>query len=327
MHFLKIQLAKTKGIKIPYKIFEGEKAGPTFVISGGMHGDELNGIALVKKLIDYCTRHKIEKTLHGKLIILPILNPTGFEKKRRTVQYDKKDLNRSFNRKEKSPSNIIANALVKEIYSQADYAIDCHDSGRRNVLIPHARIHDSQRTTCKKCTRNMAQAFGSKIIIEREGKAGMIAVEMERKFNLPVLTIETGGALKLFDNFVNKGLDGIINILRFYGMLPGEVKIPNKQYFLKYRFGIKAPATGIMKFTKKLGQRVHLGDKIGELYIPMRNRTIDLISPMCGLLFSIQYGESVAKDEIVYSVLEDRKCHVKRRRTASMFEEVQNIIM
>ncbi len=327
MHFLKIQISKDKGIKIPYLVFEGKKLGPTCVISGGMHGDELNGIALVKKLIDYCEKNKIEKKLRGKLIIIPILNPTGFEAKKRTVAYDKKDLNRSFNKKSKSASNLIANALVKEIYSQADFAIDCHDSGHRNVLIPHARIHDSERTKCKNCTREMAQAFGSKIIVERKGKRGMIAVEMERKFNLPVLTIETGGALKLFEKFVNKGTEGIINVLTHYNMLPGEVKFPRKQYFLKHRFGVKAPATGIMKLTKKLGQRVHVGDKIGELYIPMRNKTVDLISPMCGLLFSIQYEESIAKGDIIYSVLEDRKCHVKRRRTVSMFEEVQNIVM
>jgi len=327
MHYLKIQISRTQGIKLPYFDFKGKKEGPTCVISGGMHGDELNGVALVKKFIDYCEKYKIEKKLRGRLIILPILNPTGFEKKRRFVQYDKKDLNRSFNRKQKTASNRIANALVKHIYRQATIGIDCHDSGHRNVLIPHARIHDSESTKCQNCTREMAKAFGSKIIVERKGKPGMIAVEMERKFNLPILTIETGGALKRFPKFLNIGLEGIINILRFYKMLPGEVKIPRKQYFLKDRFGVKAPATGIVNFTKKLGQRVHVSNKIGELYIPMRNKTVDLVSPTCGLIFSLQHEESITKGDIIYSILEDRKCHIKRRRTRGMVEEVENIVM
>ncbi len=327
MQFLKVKISRDQEIRIPYIVFEGKKEGPTCVISGGMHGDELNGIALARKVIDYCENNKIEKKLKGKIIILPILNPSGFENKKRFVQYDKKDLNRSFSKRKKTASNKIADALVKNFYSQATFGMDCHDSGRRNVLIPHARIHDSEKSKCKKCTREMARAFGSRIIVERKGKRGMIAVEMERKYNLPILTIETGGALKLFPKFVDKGLEGILNILRHYEMLPGEVKLPRKQYFLKHRFGVKAPATGIISLKKKLGQRIHAGDKIGTIYIPTRNKEVDLISPMCGLLFSIQYQETIAKDEIVYSILEDRKCHGRRRRTASVFEEVQNIVM
>lgn len=315
-----------KIIEIPYIRIKGEKGDQKCIISGGVHGDEVNGIALVQRFLEYCKKTNIEKHLRGELIILPILNQSGFEEHTRLVTYDKKDMNRAFSRKAKTASNLIANALEKHFYSKADLAIDCHDSGKRNILIPHTRVHWGEGQTCKDCTKEMAKAFGSKIIVERKGKPGMLAIEMMKKYKLPVLTIEIGGALKVADQFLKEGLDGIINILKYTRMLPGHPKVPQKQYYLQDRFGVLAKDAGLIRITKKLGQRVHRGDKIGEIYVPAKGKSTDLISPMCGLLFSIQYADQVSQGEIMYSILEDKKCHVKRR-TVKLFEEIKGIEM
>ncbi|MBT3865292.1 hypothetical protein HOE67_02640 [Candidatus Peregrinibacteria bacterium] len=332
MRYLHVKIPKTDGVKIPYIVLEGQRdkksktAQKTCLITGGIHGDELNGIALVKRLLDYCEKEKIEKKLKGTLLIFPVLNVEGFKKQTRVNPLDRKDLNRSFNQKNKCPSTKIANALWKKFYTKADMVIDCHDSGKRNMLLPHTRIHPHQDKTCTTCTREMAMAFGSKIVIERKGKKGMLAVELGRIKKTPVLTIEIGGALKIADKFLDEALKGIINIFTHYDFLKGEAKLPKKQYYLKNRFGIPATHSGILKMEKTLGQRVHKGDKIGEIYVPMRNKTVDVISPMCGIIFSLQYVDAATKGEIIYSILEDKKCHV-RRRTMRMVEEVVNIQM
>jgi len=332
MRFLQVTVSRTEKVKIPYIVLEGQRdkksktAHKTCIITGGVHGDEINGIALVKKLLDYCEKEKIEKKLKGKLIIFPILNPEGFKKQTRTNPADHKDMNRSYNQKTKTPSTKIANALWKEFYTKADMVIDCHDSGKRNILIPHTRIHPQQDKGCTTCTREMAMAFGSKIVIERKGKKGMLAVELGELKKIPVLTIEIGGALKLADKFLNDGLKGLVNIFKHYDFLKGEAKFPSKQYYLKDRFGIPATHTGILEMEKRLGQRVHQGDKIGEIYVPTKNKTVDVISPMCGIIFSLQYVDAASKGEMIYSILEDKKCHV-RRRTLGMMEEVVNIKM
>ncbi|MBD3360554.1 hypothetical protein GF366_02000 [Candidatus Peregrinibacteria bacterium] len=316
-----------KIIKIPYLTIKGKEKGKTCVISGGVHGNEINGIALVKKILEHCKKNKIEKRLIGELIIFPILNNSGFERHKRFVHYDNKDLNRSYNRNTTTASNLIANSLEKQFYSKADIAIDCHDSGKRSILLPHTRIHKFEDNYCTTCTREMAKAFGSKIIVERKGKKGMLAIEMTKKYKLPVLTVEVGGALEIKEKYINQSLDGIINILISQGFIPGEVKIPKKQYYLQDRFGIPAKEAGIVMFEKKLGQRVHLGDKIGKIYVPSKGKTKDLYSPMCGLIFSLQHVDSVIKGEIMYSILEDKKCHRKRRTTTDKFEEIININM
>ncbi len=317
-----------KIIEIPYLVIKGKEKGRRCILSGGMHGDEVNGIALTQKFVDYARKHDIEDDLKGEIVVFPILNLSGFEKHIRQIAYDKKDLNRSFNRKkDKTASNFIANSLERHFYSKADIAIDCHDSGHRNMLIPHTRVHKHESHLCTDCTHQMARAFGSKIIVERKGKPGMLAVEMAKKYTLPVLTIEIGGALKVAHDFLQQGLEGIINILRQQDFLPGEVYFPRKQYYLHDRYGVPSKHTGLLKFTKKLGQRVHRGDNIGSIYVPEKARREELIVPMCGLLFSIQHADSIAADEIMYSILEDKKCHNKRLRTARMFEEIKNIQM
>jgi len=326
MHHLKIKTDKGD-IDLPYLEFKGKRKGKTCIISGGMHGDEINGIELVKRFLDHCMTTKIEKSLRGKLIVLPILNQSGFERITRTVAHDNKDLNRSFGKKEKTTTNMIANELVKHFYSKADLGIDCHDSGKRSVLIPHARIHSHKKKLCHECTRDMGFAFGSKIIVERPGKRGMLAVEMAKKYDLPVITVEIGGGLKIMSELLKEGLDGIINILKYHQMLPGNPKKPDKQFFLKDRFGIVAPDTGIVMFNVKLGDRVHVDDKIGTLYIPRKNEEIDLIAPMCGIIFSRQYIGTAMKSKVLYSILEDKKCHMSKRKTKGMFEEVVNISM
>ncbi|MFH1218720.1 MAG: succinylglutamate desuccinylase/aspartoacylase family protein, partial [Candidatus Peregrinibacteria bacterium] len=111
-----------KIIKIPYLTFRGQTEGKTCVISGGVHGDEVNGIQLVREFIEYARKHKIEKTLKGKIIILPIVNQKGFEKNSRFNPEDDKDINRNYNKKEKTASNLIANALERHFYSKADLA-------------------------------------------------------------------------------------------------------------------------------------------------------------------------------------------------------------
>ncbi|MFH1533964.1 MAG: succinylglutamate desuccinylase/aspartoacylase family protein [bacterium] len=314
-------------IEIPYLHYKGSGSEKICVISAGMHGDEVNGISLAKNLIEYCDKNDIEKELNGELIVLPICNQSGFENQTRHVAYDNKDLNRCFHKKDKTASNLIANALERHFYSKADLAIDCHDSGKRQILLPHTRVHTYEDQYCTNCTREMAKAFGSKIIIERKGKKGMLAIEMSRKHKLPILTIEIGGALKVAHKHLEKGLEGILNILKSQGFLPGEVKVPSEQFYLKYRFGVPAKYTGILNLSKKLGSRVHMGDKIGDIYVPKKAKTYDVISPMCGIIFSMQLVDVAKEGEIIYSILEDRKCHRKRRMTSGMVEELKNIKM
>jgi len=152
---LTVATYRGKDLKIPIAIAKGEP-GKTIFISAGMHGDEINGIEILKHFMETINPDK----LHGTIIFIPLINPWGFKKKSRYIPFDNKDLNRSFRQKGTSVTYTIAKALMKEIIIKCDFGIDLHD-GRTNIILPHTRIFKKDKCTYLK---EMSHAFGSNIV-------------------------------------------------------------------------------------------------------------------------------------------------------------------
>ena len=311
-------------VTLPVIHFKGKKKGKTGFISGGIHGDEINGMILVKKFVENFQRYKLEEKLQGELIIFPILNPTGFERAQRKAEPDKVDMNRAFpGKKTGTFSQQFAHELFHKFLSKADFGIDCHDAGSQSSLLPHTRVGGCNGEEDSP-THNLGRLFGTEIIIERKGHPGMMALETFKKFKKPLVTVEIGGAKHIFEPFLKQGVEGIKNILRFYEMLPGKVKMPQKQFILKTRFGIKAGSAGIIKLNIELGDFVHAGDKIGSIYHPQTFKENTIIAPMCGRVFSLHDHQIIKGNGIMYSILESKDCHVERT-TTSKFKELKRI--
>jgi len=280
---LKLARYKGKDIKIPVHIIEGKKEGKTVFISGGIHGDEINGIQLVQKFM-----HSLDpKEIIGRIIFLPILNISGFRNNTRHVSYDRKDLNRSFV-KGNSVSNKMAKTIFDEVIARCDFGIDCH-SGHEFVLIPHVRAHIGKDNVCSDgCTLDMAAVFGSKIILKRKGITGMIAIEAFKKLKTPVLTVEIGGNTIIRNNYIKEGSKGIRNILINKGFLKGRIKKPKEQYVISdiSRHSYLAKINGVLNMNYNLGEDVHLGDEIAHIHDPIKEETQKLKSKECGFIFS-----------------------------------------
>lgn len=308
---------KNHAADIPYYEIIGENDGPAMFISGGMHGNEIGGIAIVEKFLQWALEENIARKLSGKLTIFPLLNPSGFAHMTRRVHEDNKDLNRCFGLEEvTSFSEEVAAQLTDKFFRHHEFGIDCHDSGGRAVLTPHSRVHKNEADGC---IREIGQIFGTDIILERKGSKNMMAIALNRLFNTKVLTVETGGAQKIFPEFVEVGLRGIKNILVAKKMYPGNIYLPDKQYLLHDRYGISIDASAKIIFNIKLGDVVHAGQKIGKLYYPEKQKHEEIIAPMCGVVFSLwqqnqvpDLNEGRKKSRIIYSILEVKNCHVKR---------------
>lgn len=298
---------KNYEVRIPFLEFEGKNDGPHIFLSGGMHGDEVNGIAAVDKLLQWMHKIDIEQKLFGKITVLPLLNPSAFAHMQRFVYEDENDLNRSFGfEKPETFAQQIAHDLTEKIFKKCEFGIDFHDSGSRRAFVPHSRMHKGEHSGC---TREMAQLFGTDLIVEREGHENMMAVALHRMFDMPVLTVEMGGAQRIFRDYLSVAVHGVRNCLTAKKMLPGKIILPDKQYFLEDRYGIiiKAPAT--VCFNVELGDFVHRGQKIGELYYPSTQEREDIITSSCGYLFAKWMESQVPEGESIYDVLATEQCH------------------
>jgi len=166
-------------LELDVYLIKGAQNGPTGFITGGFHGDEVNGPRLVELFIQ-----SIEPAdLSGTIICVPIANPRGFEKSMRHVPEDDRDLNRAFGDLDAdSMSSRIASTLKDSVLNLSTFGIDCHDAGDSHALLPQVRVHIDEDGLCDDgCTVEMGKVFGTQIVLQRKGEPGMMAIEMFKK--------------------------------------------------------------------------------------------------------------------------------------------------
>ena len=286
---------KQKKLELPIIIAKGRREGKTCFISAAIHGDEINSIETINQFLKWLNINKVK----GTIIIIPLLNPWGFRARTRYIPFDNLDLNRCFGKKGNSVSYQIAENLMKEIIARCNYGIDLHD-GSKNILLPHPRIFKEDKSPI---LREMSYALGTDIILEREGLPGMMAIEAFHKLNLPVLTVEIGGALIINDNFIEQGVRGINNILIYNDNMQGTLDLPMRQFFLQDREGYLAHFAGILHIEVELGEAIKKGQVIAVLHDPLENKKSIIKAREHGVVFSIRKDAIIEKGETILSIL------------------------
>lgn len=296
--FIKIS-HQGKSTKLPVKIIQGDSNGKTAFISAGIHGDELNGINIVSNFVQ-----KIDpKSVHGTLIVVPILNPTGFHYGERRVRFDDMDLNRCFGKEGDTFSYKLAKSFMKEVVARSDFGIDFHDSNKNYILLPHTRIFDKEY----KKVDELSRFFGTEIVMKRKSRSGFLASEAMRKYKIPVLTVEIGGGMNIRSKYLNEGIKGLDNVLTFKEMFDGEVQLPEKQFILSDRLGYKSKLEGILTIKKKLGDVIEKNEAVAKVFSPIKEETSRIKSSSPGILFSIKANSHIRSNERALSILHFKK--------------------
>ena len=200
-------------IEIPIYIFNGDKPGPTVLLQGGLHGDEINSIELVRRmLID-----KSYKIHQGCVIVVPLLNIFGFLNLSRNMHG--KDVNRSFpGSKNGSLASRMAYYLMKEIRENVDFAIDFHTGGEQRSNFPQIRYTPND-SNAKKLAElfNAPYQFASPLI----GKSFRNECH---KHGIPVIVYEGGESLRLNEHAIQQGIHGTLRILKYFKMDKDKLK-------------------------------------------------------------------------------------------------------
>ena len=302
-------------ITIPILIATGSMAGKTIFISAGVHGDEINGIEILQRFMDNLD----VSMLAGTIIFLPLINVSGFRAKDRYVQYDGKDLNRCFPGDDKGTvSEQMAHTIFTEVVSRCDFGVDIHDSGKGSVLLPHPRAHIKDDMGRYDSSRlDDIAIFGTDIIMlcslcspttssYGKGMDGVLTIEAYKHFGIPALTVEVGGAMILWEEFIQRALVGLNNILIYQGMLEGKMILPREQFLIPGEddISIKAKTEGILKLRTKLGKTVGRGEELAEIYNPITLEREIIKALECGVVHDLNVSAKVNEGEDVVGVLE-----------------------
>ncbi len=262
-------------LSMPVHVVNGRSAGPTMVVCAAIHGDELNGVEIIKRLL----KRKALTSMKGTLIAVPVVNVHGFLDLSRYLP-DRRDLNRSF---PGSPKGSIAartaHTFVTEIISKADIGIDLHTGAVNRSNLPQIRAYLDNAET-----RDLARAFGTPVVVNSNIRDGSLRdCAMDR--GLPMLVYEAGEALRFDEISIKAGVVGIIKVMRHIGMLPKARRVKELEPLIAdYTSWVRAPESGIITPKVKLGARVKEGQRIAVVADPLGDEEQPVTAPFSGIV-------------------------------------------
>ncbi|MEF8780641.1 MAG: succinylglutamate desuccinylase/aspartoacylase family protein [Haloferacaceae archaeon] len=269
-------------VRIPVTIVNGERPGPTVFLSAASHGDELNGIEVVREVA-----HDWDLTeLSGTLVCLPVLNVPGFIAQQRYLPIYDRDLNRSFpGDPESTSSKRMANRIFTNFLEPCDFGIDFHTStrGRTNMLHVRADMTDAE-------VYRLAMAFGSKVVIDSDPPEGTLRGEATRA-GTPTITVEMGEAHRFQRGLIDDALAGVESIFAEYGLLEtSAVRWPGWRTIVAggaEKTWIRADAGGIVDMHAARGKLVREGMPIATITNPFKSDDVTVQAPFTGVLVGV----------------------------------------
>lgn len=281
---------------IPVYVKRSKKEGPTLLVCAAIHGDELNGIEIINRLIN----SPASKTLRGTLIMVPTVNVYGVISKSRYMP-DRRDLNRSFPGSSRgSLAGRIAQLFLTEIVAKCDYGIDLHTGAIHRSNLPQIRadLGDAE-------TNALAHAFGVPVLLNaniRDGSLRQSAAEL----GIKMLLYEGGEALRFDELSIRAGLKGIINVMRHLGMLKRSQRKSTRarvEPFIAQRSAwMRATDSGIVSHNKQLGDYVNKGDVLAVISDPYGKALEMVRSTVEGIIIGKQNIPLVQEGEAMYHV-------------------------
>ena len=290
-------------LNIPVEVIRGKEQGPVIFISAAIHGDEINGTEIIRRLL----RSTKLKNLKGTLIAIPVVNVFGFNNKSRYLP-DRRDLNRSFPGNMKgSLAGRLASIFMKEIVSHCSHGIDLHTAAIHRNNLPQIRACLDDEATSK-----LAEGFDVPVIINSQLRDGSLR-EAARKKNVAILLFEGGQALRFEEHVIKVGLQGCFSVMKSIGMI--EVKTKKKQglnkakkkkkvYVAKSTRWIRAPRSGAFITKKKVGDHVQEGDVIATISDPFGREEQDVFANCEGILIGSSLLPLVNQGDAMFNLAE-----------------------
>jgi predicted deacylase len=261
---------------LPLQVVHGLREGPTLFVSAAIHGDEINGVEIIRRLL----RLPLLKKLRGTLLAIPIVNVYGFVNRSRYLP-DRRDLNRSFPGSQRgSMAARLADLFLNAIVRHSDYGIDLHTGAIHRENLPQIRANLDDPVT-----QRLANAFHVPLLLNsdlRDGSLRQIAAEQE----IPILLYEAGEALRFNERAIRAGVKGIVAVMRELQMLPASSRArpPVEPVIARSTSWVRAGRSGILRASAALGARVRRGEPIGVIADPFGEQETEVYAGNSGII-------------------------------------------
>jgi len=257
-------------------VIHGRQDGPRLFISAAVHGDEVNGVEIIRRVLE----HKSIRQLRGSLLAVPVVNVYGLIHESRYLP-DRRDLNRSFPGSEKgSLAGRVAHVFMQQVVAHCSHGIDLHTGAIHRSNLPQIRANLEHPET-----ERLAQSFGVPVLLNsalRDGSLRQAADEL----GIPMLLYEAGEALRYDELSIRAGTQGILNVMRELGMLRKSTRrrAPVEPFVADSSSWVRAPESGMLRHAVALGARVKKGELLGHVSDPYSGHAEAIICPINGVV-------------------------------------------
>lgn len=248
-------------VTLPVHVVHGRRPGPVLFVSAALHGDEINGIEVIRRVLELPAL----KQMAGTLLAVPVVNVLGFLQRTRYLP-DRRDLNRSFpGSASGSLAARMAHRFITEVVDRADAGIDLHTGAIQRPNLPQIRADLSNERTA-----TLAKAFGAPLLLDSAPASGTLR-EYTTAQHKPVLLYEAGEALRFDEVAIRLGVRGVMNVLREMRMLRAHARraLPVQPVVAHSSSWVRAPVSGVLRAQTDLGRAVAEGERIGWIGDPV----------------------------------------------------------
>ncbi|PTX54163.1 hypothetical protein C8N43_2970 [Litoreibacter ponti] len=277
-------------------VIHGKRAGPTMFASAGIHGDEVIGVEILRRLM----HTPALATLRGTLLVVPIVNAFGFHNHSRYLP-DRRDLNRSFPGSERgSLASRLAHIFMEQVVEQCDFGIDLHSAAIHRTNLPQIRVSGSDTSKMP-----MARAFGAPVILTSALREGSLRAAARDK-GIDVLLYEAGEGLRFDEMYVRAGVAGILRVMVHREMLARKAVAKAKvaPVLAKSSKWLRAPAGGLLRSYKSEGEMVREGELLAMVSDPFGEAERELVASFDGVIIGRAVMPVVNEGDAVYHIAE-----------------------
>lgn len=279
-------------IDIQIHVYRSTKPGPKILVLGGVHGDEINGVEIVRKSIETGLFENIKR---GSIIAIPIVNIYGFLNFSRDLP-DGKDVNRSFpGTKKGSLASRVAYAISKKVLPAVDFGIDFHTGGASRYNYPQIRYTKGDIKSV-----DLARTFAPPFIIPSKPVGGSLRKEAGL-MDIPILVFEGGQSLRLDPFSINEGIHGLERIMHSVGMINEAPKREQAVIFNSKKW-IRANRSGMFQWIRQSGDSVELGEILGVINDPYGQWNVEVLATCKGKLFGHNNAPVVNQGDALFHI-------------------------
>ncbi|NEQ95185.1 MAG: succinylglutamate desuccinylase/aspartoacylase family protein [Cyanothece sp. SIO2G6] len=280
-------------LSLPVTVVNGVRPGPRLWLSAAIHGDEINGVEIIRQVLERIDAAQ----LAGTVVAIPIVNVFGFIEQSRYLP-DRRDLNRSFPGSARgSLAARLAHLFMNEVVNHCTHGIDLHTASHHRTNWPQIRanLNDPETYRC-------AQAFGTPAIIHAEMRDGSLRQAAARR-GIPILLYEAGEALRFDAEAIQMGVEGVLRVMALLAMsadlIPAPTAPPLRISETKW---VRTPRSGILHTRVSLGQFVNHKQILGTVTDAFGGKSTKVIAPVAGIVIGMTLNPLVNQGDGIFHV-------------------------